>query len=38
MHIAETDENPNPPKPIPKPEPVETYETLLDRINKKQNK
>jgi hypothetical protein len=38
MHIAETDENPNPPKPIQKPEPVETYKTLLDRINKKQNK
>jgi len=38
MHIAETDENPNPPKPIPKPEPVETYETLLDKINKKQDK
>jgi len=38
MHIAETDENPNPPKPILKPEPVETYETLLDKINKKQDK
>ena len=35
MHIAETDENPNPPKPIPKPEPVETYETLLDKIKGK---
>lgn len=32
MHIAETDENPNPPEPIPKPEPVETYETLLEKI------
>lgn len=35
MHIAETDENPNPPKPIPKPEPVETYETLLGKIKGK---
>ena len=35
MHIAETDENPNPPKPIPKPEPVETYEMLLDKIKGK---
>jgi len=35
LHIVETDENPNPPAPIPKPEPVETYETLLAKINKK---
>jgi hypothetical protein len=35
MHIAETDENPNPPKPIQKPEPVEAYEMLLDKIKGK---
>ena len=38
MHIVETDENPNPPKPVELPKPIETYETLLDKINKKQDK
>lgn len=34
MHIVETDENPNPVVPEKIPEPEETYESLLNKINK----
>ena len=34
MHIVETDENPNPMVPEKIPEPEETYESLLNKINK----